>query len=119
MAHKWEVPVAELETFLLSRARKIHRMYPGVSTEEAAQMIALEAEMLAAGPNSLLEQWRVWPAADFRSFYARSLTARPPIVLMARTVLELREKVLAHRAGTTGPRGAAISGDHIQARKAG
>src|SRR6266851_37069 len=98
MTHEWEVPVAELETFLLGRAQQVHLLYPGLTTEQAAQVIALEAETLVPEDDSLVARWQVWPAADLHCFYARHLTARPLIVLKAGTVLELREQVLAPRA---------------------
>jgi len=99
MTHDWEIPVAELEKFLLERARQVHHLYPGLTTEQAAQIIALEAETLAPQQHTLVPRWQVWPAADLHCFYARQLTASPPAVLKAETVLALREQVLAPPAG--------------------
>ncbi len=107
MTHAWEVPVAELEMFLLERAQKIHHLHPGLTIEQAAQVIALEAETLVPEDRGLVARWQVWPAADLHCFYARHLTARPPIVVKAETVLDLREQVLAPRAmaaAEAGPR---------------
>ena len=119
MTHEWEVPVAELEMFLLERAQKIHHLYPGLTTEQAAQIIALEAETLAPQQHTLVPRWQVWPAADLHCFYARHLKANPPVVLKAETVLELREKVLAPPAGITPLRRHAGALAGIKARAAG
>ncbi len=77
MTHEWEVPVAELERFLLERAQKFHHLYPGLTTEQAAQIIALEAETLVPEEHNLVPRWQVWPAADLHCFYARQLTVSP------------------------------------------
>ena len=97
------------------RARQVHHLYPGLTTEQAAQIIALEAETLAPQQHTLVPRWQVWPAADLHCFYARHLKASPPAVLKAETVLELREQVLASRAGIAGVRGNAAALADIEA----